>query len=63
MREFRLKRVNKICNKAIRFKVATQEDIENDKSRFSKVEVYIDKEDGSLIIVPKEIEMEYRIEC
>ena len=63
MREFRLKRVNKICNKAIRFKVATQEDIESDKNRFSNVEVYIDKEDGSLIIVPKEIEMEYKIEC
>ena len=63
MREFKLKRVNKICNKAIRFKVATQEDIEKDEDRFSKVEVYIDKEDGSLIIVPKEMEMEYRIEC
>ena len=63
MREFKLKRVNKISNKAIRFKVATQEVIESDEGRFSKVEVYIDKEDGSLIIVPKEIEMEYRIEC
>ena len=63
MKEFKLKRMNKICNKAIRFKVATQEDIENDKNRFANVEVYIDKEDGSLIIVPKEVEMEYRIEC